>query len=78
MKSFRTRADRLYTEGAFTIVDMEGEEVGKIAKQAAYMEKVTHSDADRFMMKFPAECSVEMKAVLLGALFLFDYLFYEE
>ena len=67
-----------YTEGAFIIVDMEGEEVGKIAKQAAYMEKVTHSDADRFMMKFPAECSVEMKAVLLGALFLFDYLFYEE
>jgi len=66
------------TEGSFTILDMEGEEVGEIARQSAYMVKVTHSDADRFMINFPDECSVEMKAVLLGALFLFDFLFYEE
>jgi len=66
------------TEVAFDIVDKEGNEVGKIVKQSANIAKEAFTDADRFMIIFPADCDIEMKAVLLGALFLFDYLFYED
>ena len=66
------------TEVAFDILDKEGNEVGKIAKQSANIAKEAFTDADRFMIIFPVDCNVKMKAVLLGALFLFDYLFYED
>jgi len=66
------------TEVAFNIKDKEGNEVGEIAKQSANVAKETFTDSDRFVIKFPADCSVQMKAVLIGALFLFDYLFYED
>ena len=66
------------TEVAFDILDKEGNEVGKIAKQSANLAKEAFTDADRFMIIFPVDCNVKMKAVLLGALFLFDYLFYED
>ena len=66
------------TEVAFAILDKEGNEVGKIVKQSENVAKEAFTDADRFMIIFPADCNAEMKAVLLGALFLFDYLFYED
>ena len=66
------------TEVAFTIIDKEGKEVGDIAKQSANVAKEVLTDADRFLINFPEDCDVEMKAVLIGALFLFDYLFYED
>ena len=66
------------TEVAFDILDKEGNEVGKIAKQSANVAKEAFTDADRFMIIFPVDCNVKMKAVLLGALFLFDNLFYED
>jgi len=66
------------TEVAFDILDKEGNEVGKIVKQSENVAKEAFTDADRFMIIFPADCNAEMKAVLLGALFLFDYLFYED
>ena len=66
------------TEVAFTIIDKDGKEVGDIAKQSANVAKEVLTDADRFLINFPEDCDVEMKAVLIGALFLFDYLFYED
>jgi len=66
------------TEVAFTILDMQGEEVGEIAKQASNIAKESFTDADRFYIIFPPNCNPQMKAVLLGAVFLFDYLFYED
>ena len=66
------------TEVAFTIIDVDGKEVGDIAKQSANVAKEAFTDADRFCINFPEDCDVKMKAVLIGALFLFDYLFYED
>jgi len=60
------------TEVNFIIIDKEGEEVGEITKQSANIAKEAFTDADRFLMNFPKDCDVEMKAVLIGALFLFD------
>ena len=66
------------TEVAFTIIDKDGKEVGEITKQSANVAKEAFTDADRFFINFPENCDVKMKAVLIGALFLFDYLFYED
>ena len=66
------------TEVAFTIMDKEGNEVGDISKQSANVAKEALTDADRFLINFPDGCDAQMKAVLMGALFLFDYLFYED
>lgn len=35
------------------------------------------SDADNFNVEFPRDASPELKATLMGALFLIDYLYFE-
>ena len=56
---------------------MKGEEVGSISKASANLAQELFTDDDRFVIKFPPGCSPEMKATLLGATILFDFLFYE-
>ena len=57
---------------------MKGENVGTISKTSSNMGKEFLTDGDRFHIEFPASCPPEMKATLLGAVFLLDFLFYED
>lgn len=36
------------------------------------------TDADSFSLQFPDGCSTEAKALLLGAVFLIDFMFFEK
>ena len=62
----------------FVIRNMKGENVGTISKTSSNMGKEFFTDGDRFHIEFPANCPPEMKATLLGAVFLLDFLFYED
>jgi len=64
----------------FTITDTEEREVGEIIKiaNAKDLAREGFTDADRFYINFPENCITDMKPVLLGAVFLLDYLFYED
>ncbi|XP_046708085.1 phospholipid scramblase 1-like isoform X3 [Silurus meridionalis] len=52
--------------------------VGRISKQWAGLLKEAFSDAENFGIEFPMDLDVKMKAVLLGACFLIDFMFYED
>ncbi|CAN7996263.1 unnamed protein product [Ixodes pacificus] len=63
----------------FKVLSKDGSvEVGKISKQWAGLLKEAFTDTDNFGISFPMDLDVHMKAVLLGALFLIDYMFFEK
>ncbi|XP_053565982.1 phospholipid scramblase 2 [Bombina bombina] len=51
--------------------------VGKISKQWTGLIKESFTDADNFGVQFPMDLDVKIKAVVLGALFLIDFMFFE-
>uniref|UniRef100_A0A7N4P3H7 Phospholipid scramblase n=1 Tax=Sarcophilus harrisii TaxID=9305 RepID=A0A7N4P3H7_SARHA len=51
--------------------------VGKITKQWTGVIKEMFTDADNFSIQFPLDLDVKMKAVMLGACFLIDFMFFE-
>ncbi|CAH1776140.1 unnamed protein product [Owenia fusiformis] len=55
-----------------------GDEVGKISKQYTGFVKEAFSTADNFGVNFPMDLDVKMKAVMIGAVFLIDFMFFEE
>ncbi|KAM4687194.1 phospholipid scramblase 2-like [Rhinophrynus dorsalis] len=55
----------------------ESRSVGRISKQWTGLPKEIFTDADNFGIQFPKDLDVKMKAVLLGACFLLDYVFFE-
>ncbi|EFA84145.1 hypothetical protein PPL_03219 [Heterostelium album PN500] len=55
----------------------DGDEVGEIEKKWSGWKKELFTDADNFFINFPPDSSSQQKALLLGALFLVDYLFFE-
>ncbi|XP_072474334.1 phospholipid scramblase 2-like isoform X2 [Notamacropus eugenii] len=52
--------------------------VGKITKQWTGIIREAFTDADHFAIQFPLDLDVKMKAVMLGACFLIDFMFFEE
>jgi len=57
----------------------EGEEVfGKITKKWSGLLKEGFTDADNFGVTFPADWPNEIKAILLGAVFLIDFVHFED
>ncbi|XP_007502135.1 phospholipid scramblase 1 [Monodelphis domestica] len=52
--------------------------VGKITKQWTGFVKEAFTDADNFSIQFPIDLDVKMKAVMLGACFLIDFMFFEK
>ena len=54
------------------------QEVGKISKRWSGLGKELFTDADNFNIVFPSGIDVNQKAILLGALFLIDMLFFEK
>ena len=62
----------------FRIQSRDGEvEVGKISKKWAGLSREFFTDADQFGISFPIDLDVRMKAVMLGACFLIDFMFFE-
>jgi len=54
-----------------------GEQVGIITKQWSGFGKEAFTDADNFGISFPLDLDVKVKATLLGALFLIDFMYFE-
>ncbi|XP_014278612.1 phospholipid scramblase 2-like isoform X2 [Halyomorpha halys] len=62
----------------FQVFTLDGEVVGKITKQWSGLLKEMFTDADNFGITFPMDLDVKLKAVMLGACFLIDYMFFEK
>jgi hypothetical protein len=63
----------------FEVTAIDGEtQVGKITKQWSGLVREMFTDSDHFGVTFPIDLDVKMKAVLLGALFLIDMMFFEK
>jgi hypothetical protein len=54
-----------------------GQEIGKISKQWAGFAQEYFTDADNFGVSFPQDMDVRVKATLVGAVFLIDFMFFE-
>ncbi|XP_039621649.1 phospholipid scramblase 1-like, partial [Polypterus senegalus] len=52
--------------------------VGKIKKQWGGFIKEAFTDVDNYEIQFPKDLDVKIKAVLIGACFLIDFMFFEE
>ncbi|KAL1437205.1 hypothetical protein MTO96_049187 [Rhipicephalus appendiculatus] len=61
----------------FTVKSANGVEIGKIEKQWGGVVKEGFTDADTFFVTFPMDLDVNMKASLMAATMLVDYMFYE-
>jgi len=61
----------------FNIMDPAGREHGKITKKWSGLLKEGFTDADNFGVVFPREWDVERKMVFLGAVFLIDFVHFE-
>nr|XP_029510662.1 phospholipid scramblase 1-like [Oncorhynchus nerka] len=62
----------------FEIVTMdEVDKIGKISKQWTGLLREAFTDADNFGIQFPMDLDVKMKAVMIGACFLVDFMFFE-
>jgi hypothetical protein len=53
-------------------------QVGKISKQWTGLMKEYFTDADNFGVSFPMDLDVRIKASLIGAVFLIDFMFFEQ
>ncbi|XP_010361690.1 phospholipid scramblase 1 isoform X1 [Rhinopithecus roxellana] len=51
--------------------------VGKISKHWTGILREAFTDADNFGIQFPLDLDVKMKAVMIGACFLIDFMFFE-
>lgn len=56
----------------------ESRSVGRISKQWGGLLQEALTDVDEFGLQFPLDLDVRMKAVLLGATFLIECMFYEK
>ncbi|PAA65719.1 hypothetical protein BOX15_Mlig030451g2 [Macrostomum lignano] len=54
-----------------------GEEIGRVSKQWTNLLQEYFTDADNFGITFPVDLSVKIKAVILAACFLIDFMFFE-
>jgi len=61
----------------FKVLTMDGDDVGMITKQWSGLLKEAVTDADNFGISFPLNLDVKVKATLLGALFLIDFMYFE-
>uniref|UniRef100_G3NHM7 Phospholipid scramblase n=1 Tax=Gasterosteus aculeatus aculeatus TaxID=481459 RepID=G3NHM7_GASAC len=55
----------------------EVSKIGKISKQWTGLLREAFTDADNFGIQFPMDLDVKMKAVMIGACFLIDFMFFE-
>lgn len=60
------------------VIKNDGEEFGKITKKWSGLLKESFTDADNFGVEFPANWNVKLKALFLGAVFLIDFVHFED
>lgn len=58
-------------------IKKDGKDCGKITKKWSGLLKEGFTDADNFGVIFPPELDVNLKALLLGAVFLIDFVHFE-
>ncbi|XP_039278116.1 phospholipid scramblase 2 isoform X2 [Nilaparvata lugens] len=69
---------QLCSDRIFKVLSADGSNVvGKISKQWGGLLREMFTDADCFGITFPMDLDVNLKAVMMGALFLIDYMFFE-
>ncbi|XP_077100271.1 phospholipid scramblase 1 isoform X2 [Siphateles boraxobius] len=61
----------------FEILTMDEVGIGKISKQWTGLLREAFTDSDNFGIQFPMDLDVRMKAVMIGACFLIDFMFFE-
>ena len=59
------------------VIRIPGSEIGKITKKWSGLLKEAFTKADNFGVTFPAELDVNRKSLLLGAVFLIDFVHFE-
>lgn len=59
------------------IIQRYGREIGKITKKWSGIFKEAFTSADNFGVTFPADLDVTLKSLLLGAVFLIDFVHFE-
>jgi len=63
----------------FKVLALDGSnQVGRISKQWGGFAKEAFTDADTFGITFPMDLDVKVKATMLGACFLIDFMFFEQ
>ena len=67
-----------YGDIDFELTTLEDVSVGKVSKQWGGLAKEYFTSADNFGIKFPMDLDVKMKAVVMGACFLIDFIFFEQ
>jgi uncharacterized protein YxjI len=60
------------------VIKKDGEEFGKITKKWSGLLKESFTDADNFGVEFPSTWDVKLKALFLGAVFLIDFVHFED
>ena len=66
-----------YGDIPFQVATPDGNNVGNVTKQWSGLAQEFFTTADNFGISFPMDLDVRMKAVLLGACFLIDFVFFE-
>ena len=62
----------------YEVQSLDGSPVGLIQKQWGGLGKEAFTTADNFGVSFPMDLDVKVKATLLGACFLIDFIFFED
>jgi len=62
----------------YKILDELGNQIGEIKKKRRSTIKAMFTDAEDLRIKFKGSLTIPIKVSLMGALFMVDYLFYEE
>lgn len=60
------------------VIKKDGAEFGKITKKWSGLLKESFTDADNFGVEFPSTWDVKLKALFLGAVFLIDFVHFED
>ncbi|XP_071850516.1 phospholipid scramblase 1-like isoform X7 [Apostichopus japonicus] len=69
----------IYSDIEFNVLSSdENEELGKISKQWAGDVQEVYTKADNYGIQFQMNLEVKSKAILLGAVILIDFMFFEE
>jgi uncharacterized protein YxjI len=58
-------------------IKQDGVEYGRITKRWSGLMKEAFTDADRFGVSFPADWDIKLKGLFLGAVFLIDFVHFE-
>ncbi|CAL9684639.1 unnamed protein product [Knipowitschia caucasica] len=67
------------TDVVFDVLSLdEGRVVGQISKQWAGFLQEGFTDASHFSVMFPMDLEVKVKALLLGAVFLIDFMYFQK